>query len=309
MNSTEKVPGSIIMATGSSRRSEQMARLILSLTQSGAITQHIQIHTISPEKEVTVDESDSYDSGQVSFEKVLAVAFALGIISEDEIGEELLQKWKGLKRLCPQERNIPVEEHVVFYGGDVITLVSTEYNEDTYLELLKITRYLTGDQSKDKLVIQEDKDKIVSIYNNQDGFFVRYKASLVLLSNDVENKSAAITVSLDIIMKLKQFPLQLITDAYLEGGAAFQVGPRLDLAMLAEEYLDENFGIYIRSSSEEQQVWYPITIEIMRGIVLGGLIPPIIFFKVLQDLLFLPHQKGSVIVPQQVHIEGESLVL
>jgi hypothetical protein len=297
------------MATGSSRRYEQMIEVLRSLTQSKDLSHHIKLHKISPEREVSVDESSNPDPGLVSLEKVLAIAFALGLIDSEEIGTFLLNEWSDICKICPEEKGIPIEEDIVLYGGDVITSVSTEYgNNDLYLELLKLTRSLTGDAESDAIIIQEDKAKIISIYTNGDGFFVRYKVGIALLSNDHSRSSAAITTSCEIVMKLKPLPFEMIEDAYAEGGEAYQVGPRLDLAMLSEDYLDDSFGIFISQASDEKKIWYPIDIEIMKGFVLGGICPPHAFLKMLYEVIDLEHTSGKEIESTSIQLKLESFV-
>ncbi|MDH5532927.1 MAG: hypothetical protein OEX81_00680 [Candidatus Pacebacteria bacterium] len=271
----KKLFDSIIAATGSENRRKMLVEIMDWMEKHGFSTDHIKVHKTSPDSEAGIPESASMEADKVAWEKTLVVALALGLIGREEVSQELLDKWENIIILDSSEKGLNLDQNVAVFGGDVVTLVGKDIDPDShYEELLKLSRDLVGDEEQDRVTIEKDKEKIKDLYRNQDGFYVMYKVGIALLGNDEEGQTRGVTVAWDIFLKFNQLPEEMINDAYEEGGDAYSVGPRVDLASIYEDHRDEDFGIFVRQSDSPEDLWKPIEVEVMKGLVIGGLLPP-----------------------------------
>ena len=311
LNPREKMPHLMIAATGSSRRVAKMVEMLDYFEEHGYSPHHIRYGSLSPDDEANVNESDSSNAGEVAFQKVLAVALSLGIIKDEEVEEDLLLQWKDINRINPQEKEVDLRERVCVFGGDVVTSVSAKNGrEEDYRELLKLTRDLSGEEEYtdgDIAIIEKDKAGIVELYTSPEGFFVKYNIGLALLSNCEEFKTKGLIVSWEILLKLRPFPLEMVEAAYEQEGSAFKVGPRLDLASLAKDYLDEDFGIIVREEGKSEAQWLPVEFQVMKGLVVGGLLPPHMCLDLFANLNEVNPSSGEVVKPLKAEIKISSV--
>lgn len=291
----------MIAATGSERRRKMMAELMAWIEDHDYADYDIVVHNLAPDKDAGIEESDSAESTVVAWEKALVVALSLGLLEDDDVPPELLKNWENVVRITSPMINVEGEESkkTTVFGGDVVTSVKPDLPEATSQELLKMDRDLSKLNPEEQLTyIEADKAKIKALYGHPGGFIVNYNIGIALLSSDEVNAKRGIVAGWDVRLKFKPLPDELIEAAYQideEGrraGSAFKVGPRLDLATLAAQtnaqgeyqYLDETFGVWVRNVNSPDEVFLPIQVEVMRGLVVGGLLPPHLCLDLLTEL-------------------------
>lgn len=291
----------MIAATGSERRRKMMADLMSWIEDHGYTDYDIMVHNLAPDKDAGVEESDSAEATVVAWEKALAVALSLGLLEDDDLSSQLLSNWENVVRIISPmlETERGENKKTTVFGGDVVTAVKPDLPEATSQELLKMERDLSRLSPQEQLAfIEADKAKTKAIYCHPAGFLVNYNIGIALLSKDETNAKRGIVAGWEVCLKFKPLPEPLIEAAYQvdeEGkrvGSAFKVGPRLDLATLAAQtsdaghyqYLDEEFGVWVRNVNFPDDEFLPLQVEVMRGLVVGGLLPPHLCLDLLTEL-------------------------
>lgn len=293
----------VIAATGSERRRKMMADLMAWIEEHGYSDYEIVVHNLSPDKDAGVDESDSAESTVVAWEKALVVALSLGLLETADISEDKMKEWADVIRFVGPMK--PDKEHktkTLIFGGDVVTAVSpSPLREDVApRELLKVERDLQGKSSDEQAaILAKDLEEIKKLYCSPEGFIVFYNIGIALLSKDDVGDKRGIVAGWEVKIKFKPLPEELIEGAYKIGpngeklGSAFQVGPRVDLATLAMakvegtddyKHLDVDYGIWVRNVNSPEDQFLPIQVEVMRGLVVGGLLPPHLCLELLAAL-------------------------
>jgi hypothetical protein len=310
------LPETMIAATGSENRRRLLTEVMSFLEKTGLINSHIRVHKLSPDTDLHVNESASNQADLVSHEKAMLIAFALGLIDQDQVPEAMMEGWLARKtskgqeyshvmRVSPEQMHINLDQHVGVFGGDVVTLVGTSLDESTnpeegWEELLKLNReFVEGEDEADrKVTIERDKQKILELYTKRP-FFVKYKVGIALLGNDEDGNIRSTTVAWDFLLKFRPIPEQIIKDAYKDG-TAHHVGPRIDLANLAPVFADKGFGVFVRNADSEADLWKPVEVEVMRSLVIGGLLPPHMCIDLLANFGQSRPQKEGKIEPEKI---------
>lgn len=170
----------------------------------------------------------------------------------------------------------------------------------------------------------KDKAEIKKLYCAASGFFVTYNIGIALLSKDEIGDKRGVVAGWEVTIKFKPLPEELIDKAYEitpEGekvGSAFQVGPRVDLASLASTqdaegnyvYLDGGFGVWVKNVNQPDDQPKPIQVEVMKGLVVGGLLPPHLCLELLAALDNQVPKDEKPLEPTQIKldIDAESML-
>lgn len=291
----------MIAATGSERRRRMMAELMKWIQDYGYVDYEIVVHNLSPDRDAGVEESDSSVATVVAWEKALVVALCLGILEKDDVPEELMNQWQHVIRIIgpSQLSDNHKEVKTTIFGGDVVTTVRGDHEGAEDRELLKVERDLAGKNPDEQVdILVKDKAEIKKLYCSASGFFVTYNIGIALLSNDEVGDKRGVVAGWEVMIKFKPLPEEIIDKAYEitpEGqkvGSAFQVGPRVDLASLASTrdvdgnypYLDNDFGVWVKNVNQPDDQPKPIQVEVMKGLVVGGLLPPHLCLELLAAL-------------------------
>lgn len=291
----------MIAATGSERRRRMLAELMRWIEEHGYVDYEIVVHNLAPDRDAGVEESDSPEATVVAWEKALVVALCLGLLESDDVPQELMAEWQHVIRIVGPAH--PASNHqetkTTVFGGDVVTTVRGAQPMSVERELLKIERDLVGKTPEEQaVVLTGDQAEMKKLYCAPDGFFVTYNIGIALLSKDEVGAKRGIVAGWEVKIRFKPLPENVVEKAYEitpEGervGSAFRVGPRVDLATLAAErdevgnylYLDEQFGVWVRNVNSPDDQLKPIQVEVMRGLVIGGLLPPHLCLELLAAL-------------------------
>jgi hypothetical protein len=273
-------PDHMIAATSSENRRKLLMEVMDWLQQHGLVDQPIRVSNMAPDKDANIEESTSQEADVVAWEKTLVIALALGLIGEEEVDDHLVEKWSHIIKIDPLDRDVDLTENVGIFGGDVVTLIGRKLDptvdpERDWKELLKLNRQFNESDTpmERNQTIAADRKMIYDLYTRPEGFFVMYKLGIALLGNDTAGKTKGVTAAWDIVLKFKQLPKEMIDLAYQEG-TAHSVGPRVDLATIAPTMMDKDFGVFVKDANVENDFWKPIDVEVMRSLVIGGLLPP-----------------------------------
>ncbi len=310
----------MIAATGSERRRRMMADLMKWIEEYGYVDYEIVVHNLSPDRDAGVEESDSSEATVVAWEKALVVALCLGLLEQDDVPIQLMEEWKHVIRIVGPSRlsDNHKETKTTIFGGDVVTTVKGDHEEAQERELLKVERDLAGKTPEEQTdILAKDKIEIKRLYCAESGFFVTYNIGIALLSKDELGEKRGIVAGWEVKIKFKPLPESLVDKAYeitADGekvGSAFQVGPRVDLASLAstqdEEgnypYLDNDYGVWVKNVNHPDDELKPIQVEVMKGLVVGGLLPPHLCLELLAALDNQVPKGEKPLEPVQIKLE------
>lgn len=310
----------MIAATGSERRRRMMADLMKWIEEHDYSDYEIVVHNLSPDRDAGIEESDSAESTVVAWEKTLVVALSLGLLEESDIPVELMKEWENVIRIIGPMKSAVGDEKAktTIFGGDVVTKVRTTNSDDQGRELLKIERDLVGKTPEEQReILDNDLLEIKKLYCDPDGFVVIYDIGIALLSKDELGDKRGVVAGWEVKLKFKPLPEEIVEKAYEISpageklGSAFQVGPRVDLASLASAqdehgnylYLDQDYGVWVRNVNSEDELFKPIQVEVMRGLVVGGLLPPHLCLELLMNLDEQEPIVDKPVVPVQIKME------